>query len=261
MKKVTGEWRLQGDFSLLNMERHVHQRLRWVDARQLRLDAQHWTGHLLEPRVPAPWVAGNANYVEYQRPLQLLLDGVIDAWLCSAPDLPEHPDLTALQLVAMPLQLVVKPGHPLLGRPALDFDDLADYPVLPLPDGAFPRVQRLLEERGLWSSPARDGRLRQASWYGQVPVEDLLIGLETPLRLAAGVAGDWLPLPLSLPLRVGEALLVRREYADHALFSGLAEALRRRASGLARQLPEVEILASWPLVQASTNRSATPLLQ
>lgn len=261
MKKVAGEWKLLGDPSLLNMERRVHQLLRWTSGRQLRLEAQHWCAHLLQPSVPGPWVTGNANYLIYQRPLQLLLDGVIDAWLCSSPDLPEHPDLAGLPLVSMPLQLVVKPGHPLLARPSLHFDDLADYPVLPLPDGAFPRTQRLLEDWGLWSCPARDRRLRRASWHGQVPVEDLMISFETPLRLAAGVAENWLPLPLSLPLQVGEALMVRREYADQPLFGGLVEALRHRASCLARDRPEVEILACWPDVQPGWNRSATPLLQ
>lgn len=73
----------------------MHQLLRWRRGNRLRLDGQHWCSHLLDPSVPAPWVSGNGNFFEYDRPLELLKWGVIDAWLCGAPDLPQHPDLQA----------------------------------------------------------------------------------------------------------------------------------------------------------------------
>jgi len=117
MEKRAGEWCLLGDPTLLNLQRGVHQFLRWQQGTGLRLDGQYWCRHLLEPGLPVPWVSGNGNYFEYERPLALLQEGVIDDWLCSAPDLPEHPDLHTVQLTAMPMRLVVKPGHPLLARP------------------------------------------------------------------------------------------------------------------------------------------------
>ena len=243
MEKRAGEWCLLGDPTLLNLQRGVHQFLRWQQGTGLRLDGQHWCRHLLEPGLPVPWVSGNGNYFEYERPLALLQEGVIDAWLCSAPDLPEHPDLHTVQLTAMPMRLVVKPGHPLLARPApLHLDDLADYPVLPLPEGAFPRAQAVLESLGLWSCPRRDHRLRQAAWFGQVPVEDLMIAFDTPLRLAAGHSEGWVPLPLDLPLVVGEALVVRRAFAASPHLRTLLEGLRQRASQLAQGLRDVQLL-------------------
>lgn len=254
MEKRGGEWCLLGDPTLLNLQRKVHQLLRWQQGSGLRLDAQHWCSHLLAPDLPPPWVSGNANFFEYERPLDLLQAGVIDAWLCSAPDLPDHPDLHAVQLTAMPMRLVVKPGHPLLDRPApLHLDDLADYPVLPLPEGAFPRAQAVLESLGLWSCPGRDRRLRQASWFGQVPVEELMVAFDTPLRLAMGHSEGWVPLPLDLPLVVGEAVVVRRAFADSPHLRTLLDALSQRARLLAQGLKEVQLLEPPAPIVAGLN--------
>lgn len=265
MVKRAGEWRLLGDQTLLDLQRGVHQLLRWRQGSGLRLDTQHWCRHLLEPAAPWPWVSGNSNFFEYAQPLELLRRGVLDAWLCSAPDLPEHPDLHAVQLTAMPMQLVVKPGHPLLERgEQLRFADLADYPVLPLPDGAFPRAQRVLEELQLWSCPERDRRVRQAAWVGQVPVEELMIAFNTPLRMAAGDTDGYVPLPLSLPLLVGEALVVKREYATSPHLATLVDGLCSRARQLGARLPQVEVLRSAApagIAQPGLKLSATPLLQ
>lgn len=256
MDKRGGEWRLLGDQSLLDLQRGVHQLLRWRQGSGLRLDAQHWCSHLLEAAIPAPWVSGNSNFFEYDQPLELLRRGVIDAWLCGAPDLPAHPDLHAVQLTAMPFQLLVKPGHPLLERgEGLDFADLAAYPVLPLPDGAFPIAQRVLEAHGLWACPERDQIVRQADWLGQLPVEDLMIVFDNALRHAAGLSDGWVPLPLSLPLRVGDALLVKREFVSSPHLRTLVAGLCNRARQLADGLPDVEVL------QTGLNLRATPLLQ
>ncbi len=171
---------------------------------------------------------------------------------------PDHPDLHAVQLTAMPLRLVVKPGHPLLDRgAALRFSDLADYPVLPLPDGAFPRAQRVLEQLDLWSCPSRDQRFRQAPWFCQVPVEELMVAFDTPLRMASGCGDGWRPLPLELPLRVGEAVVVKRDFAASPHLQALLDGLSRRAGQLAEGLPDVELL--WRSAAALSPVSISPV--
>lgn len=243
IEKQSGEWCLRGDQTLIDLERGVHQLLRWRQGRGLRLDGQHWNSHCLPAELPVSWAAGNHNYFEYHRLQELLRKGVIDAWLCSAPDLPGDPGLHSIQLTAMPLQLLVKAGHPLLDRgDQLTWDDLADYPVLPLPDGAFPKTQGILEDRGLWSCPERDRRLRLAPWFGSIPVEEWMISFGTPLRRAAGLLADLLPLPLSLPIRVGEAVVVKQEFAANSHFRSLLAALVSQARQLAGGLAEVEVL-------------------
>jgi DNA-binding transcriptional LysR family regulator len=264
LEKRSGEWCLLGDQTLLDLQRGVHQLLRWRQGSRLRLDAQHWCAHLLKEGVPDSWWVGNCNFFEYGRPQELLERGVIDAWLCSAPDLPEHPEFMAVPFTKMPMQLVVKPGHPLLARgDQLSFDDLANYPVLPLPDGAFPRAQRILEDLNLWSCPKRDRRFRQADWLGQVLVEEMMIAFDTPLRLASGLHDGWKPLPLSLPLLVGEAVVVKRQLGVSPHFQKLLAALVRQARQLAEGLTAVEVLAPAALQvsQPGLKVSATPLLQ
>ena len=245
IQKQAGEWCLIGDQTLIGLERGVHQLLRWRQGRGLRLDGQHWSRHWLAADLPECWAAGNYNYFEYQRPQELLRRSVIDAWICSAPDLPGDPGLHTIQLTAMPLQLLVKSGHPLLERgDQLSWDDLANYPVLPLPDGAFPKAQAILEARGLWSCPERDRRYQQASWFGLVPVEDRMISFGTPLQRAAGLLDGLLPLPLAMPIRVGDAVVVKQEFATSPHLSSLLAALVGQALQLAGGLAEVEVLRS-----------------
>lgn len=259
MRKRSGEWCLQGDQTLLDLERSVHQLLRWEQGNGLRFDSQSWCSHLLAAELPDAWTCGNTNYLEYQRPQELLLHGVIDAWLCSAPDLPDHPELHTIQFTAMPLELMVRPGHPLLERGGqLTFADLADYPVWPLPEGAFPKAQLILADVNLWSCPARDRRLRQAPWFGTLPVEDVMISLSTPLQGVAGFLDGWVPLPLTLPITVGEALVVKLQYAASPHLCSLRAALIDRATQLASGLSEVQVLLND---QPGLKLSATPLLQ
>ena len=64
------EWFVDGDPTLLNLERYVHQVSRWRDNKPLRLEAQHWSAPFLCSPTPSGWIAGNLNYLEYERPLK-----------------------------------------------------------------------------------------------------------------------------------------------------------------------------------------------
>jgi len=86
LERVHSEWQVIGDRRLLNLERRVHQHMRFKSGNSLRLDAQHWSGSLLGPPPPSGWILGNLNFQEYQRPLQLMQERIIDAWITSYPD-------------------------------------------------------------------------------------------------------------------------------------------------------------------------------
>ena len=236
------EWHLKGDLALLNLQRHVHQLVRWRDYKPLRLEAQHWSGPLLCPVPPGVWVAGNFDYMECHRPLQLLRDRVIDAWIASYPDVPgpEDPDLFSIPLSRMPSFLVVKEGHPLLALgDRIGFDDIACYPFLPLPEGAFPAFQS--EECGLWATSAQKGVESPPFWLGSRDIDELMVGVATPLTLP--LYGDsYRELPLRLPVHVGDALVVSREFVHTPQVSLLASFLRRRIAALATDRDDVVIL-------------------
>ncbi len=43
--------------------------------------------------MPEGWISGNFDFFDYQRPIELLRKGVIDAWVASYPDIPNHDDV------------------------------------------------------------------------------------------------------------------------------------------------------------------------
>lgn len=244
LERRGSEWQLGGDLTLINLQRHVHQLVRWRDHQQLRLDAQHWSGPLLCPSPPGGWIAGNFDFMEYHRPLQLLRDRVIDAWIASYPDVPgpDDPDVLAIPLSRMPALLVVKEGHPLLGLgDQVGFDDIACYPFLSLPEGAFPVFQRVLEECGLWTTFPQRGVEPPPSWRGKSDIEDLLVCIATPLTMH--LYGDsYRALPLRLPVQVGDALVVGKEFVHTPQVKLLAALLRRRIATVAADMDEVLVL-------------------
>ncbi len=228
------EWEVEGpepNLTLLALERHVHQTARWLGQGPLRIEGTYWSGPLLLTPEPEGWLGGRHDTVGVQRPLQWLNDRVIDAWLTAGPDWPEPDDPTfrTLQLCTMPVHLVVAPGHPLLQRlergGALDWDDVAAFPSLALPPGTYPKVEASLRALGLWSSPIRMARYRRERWEGKSE-QELQVGYATVL--SEQVAGQLVRLPLQLPIRSGEALVVRREWAEHPRTLALAELLRQR---------------------------------
>jgi DNA-binding transcriptional LysR family regulator len=150
LRRDSAEWVVAGDTGLLAAERQLHQLYRWEMNLPLRFEAQHWMRDFYEAWQLAGWTKGNLNYLEYGRPVDLLKDRVIDAWLCGAPDLPADPELTCVQLFEMPMLLAARCDHPLLQRQApLTLEDVAAYPLLPLPQRAFPVFEAQLKALGL----------------------------------------------------------------------------------------------------------------
>lgn len=193
------------------------------------------------------WLKGNLNYLEYERPLQLLRDRVIDAWMCSAPDHPQDPDVVAVRLCEMAALLVARTSPPLLREgSALALDAATRYPVLPLPAQAFPVFQRVLDDLGFHSDFS--GLAALAAQLGCDPqaAEDLALGIASPLTLPL-YGDDWAPLPLALPVMVGDVVMLRADLADHpraiALIRSLASHLRSLAAGRA----DVRLLVEVPV--------------
>lgn len=239
------EWELEGPafgLELLAMERRVHQFARWLGHAPLRLEGTYWSGPLLLTPKPVGWVLGRCNVVGIAKPLQWLQEGVIDAWLTAGPDWPEpnDPHFAVIELCHMPVHAVVAPDHPLLrkieeGQP-LSWDDVAAFPSLALPPGTYPKVEASLKELGLWSSPSRMSRYRHSRWEGKTE-QQLIVGYATVL--SEQVAGGLVRLPLQLPIGSGEALVVRREWAQHPQTRALASLLRERLAPWSERHPEL----------------------
>ena len=242
LKKLEGEWDLIGDAPLLAAERQVHQLARWRGHRALRLEGTYWSGPLLCEPIPQGWMLGLCNIVGITRNFALLRERIVDAWLAGLPDVPESndPELTSISLCHLPVHCVVQPGHPLLERTCLSFDDLRPYPSLALPAGAYPQVEAALKAVGLWSSPVRMRRYQRQLWEGKTE-QEVTIGYGTALSLKL-LDPALQRLRLQLPIQSGEALVVRREFATTPQFMQLAHTLHQRLSALAVRLPEITML-------------------
>lgn len=242
MQRVEGEWCLVGDDQLLQLQRHGHQLARWQGRQPLRLEATYWSGPLLCTPTPEPWLLGEANIVGVARNLQLLRERIVDAFVAGLPDIPEpdDADLTTIVLSSMPVFFVARADHPLAGQANLTLEQIARYPSLALPEGSYPRVERSLRALGLWSDPGRMQRYRRELWEGGAS-STLTIAYGTPLTMAIS-GGTLVRLPLELPFRSGEALVVRREFADHPQLVALRRHLLAQLRELALTHPDLQVL-------------------
>ena len=227
MERRQGEWELIGDTRLLLRERQVHQEARWRGYRPLRLEGTYWSAPLLSSPALEGWLLGVSNIVGVRRTFQLVEERIVDALITGLPDLPTNrtPDLVAIPIIRMPVFFVVAPGHPLLGRDQLSVEAIAEFPSLALPEGSYPLVEQALRSLGLWNDGVRMARYRRDLWEGRAE-QELVVGYGTALSLA--VSGDTLcRLPLQLPFASGDALVVRREYAQHPSLQALLVELHR----------------------------------
>jgi DNA-binding transcriptional LysR family regulator len=242
--RTNGEWNVIGDASLLLLERRVHQAARWMGRRPLRLEATYWSGPLLCSPPPNHWILGLSNIVGISRNFQLVRERIVDAYVVGLPDIPDasDPDLAVKILSSMPVFFVARPDHPLASRPQLSYGDIAEYPTLALPEGSYPKVEESLKSIGLWNDVVRMSRYRREAWEGRTEAE-LTIGYETVLsREVSG--GDAVRLPLELPFTSGEAIVVRKEFLNHAKFTALCDVILSRLLPFSLRYPELQLLES-----------------
>mgnify|MGYP006276159291 CR=1 FL=1 len=240
--KGQGEYSLLGDVRHLDLERLVHQRLRWDRGGQLRIEAQYYSGPLLTEGIGKNYLLGNFDFLDIRKPIQFLKSGVIDAWIAGYPDVPPHDDalLCSIDLTRLPLRLVVSPEHPLLrlGQ-AVSLDDVAQYPCIALADGAFPESQKILEAKGLWNTPARIRRYNKDNWLG-LTSDQVTVGYASIFSIKL-FPEPMVFLPLDLNFDVGETLVVKREFVDHPRCKALLQFLKERAIELSAQYDDVSL--------------------
>ena len=147
-----GEWAIRGDTTLLNLERRVHQLYRLSNtSEKLRLEATFWAGPTLAQPAPDGWENGAWDHFGLNRPLSLLKDRVIDAWIGSyQPDLPEidNPDFCVIDLCQTlvnwwRIRITHSPGkaifHSKISKPSRPW---------PYPKAGSPRPKRFFARTG-----------------------------------------------------------------------------------------------------------------
>ena len=226
---------------MLQLERRVHQTARWMGYRPLRLEATYWSGPLLCTPAPDRWLLGLSNIVGVGRNFQLVRDRIVDAYIAGLPDIPavDDQDLVSINLSSMPVFFVCSPDHPLIREPHLSFEHIARYPTLGLPPGSYPKVEASLKSMGLWNDCVRMSRYQRDAWEGKSEAE-LTIGYGTALSMEIS-GGSLVRLPLELPFLSGEAIVARREFADHSEISSLCDLMMSRLENFSVRYPEVRL--------------------
>jgi DNA-binding transcriptional LysR family regulator len=260
LRRQSAEWVVNGDVELLAAERRLHQLYRWEMNLPLRFETQHWMRDLYATWQPADWRKGNLNYLEYQRPVDLLRNRIIDAWLCGAPDLPDDPDLICVPLFEMPMLLAARHDHPLLRQQSpLTLADVAAYPLLPLPQGAFPVFEARLRELGL-GTPA-DGMPPQDS-AGPANTElsfaELCLGIASALTLPL-YGPEYRSLPLEIPVHFGDVLVIHADFAGHRRSQALIDSLLAHIGEATAEIASVRLLGNRRLTAASPSARTTKI--
>lgn len=151
-----GDWQLQGhreaDVEILLLERQLHQQYRLLMGGRLRLEATYWAAAAFLDPIPEGWGVGFRDHVGMERPLQLLSERVIDAWLASyQADLPnDDPEWVVFDLCRLPVMLMADPGHPLSGEALVVRRDVAQHaPIQDLVELLRHRAQVLARQHEL----------------------------------------------------------------------------------------------------------------
>lgn len=224
-----GEWILEGDTRLIKMERIIHQLYRFADNNEkLRLEATFWAGPTLATLVPEGWVNGVWDHAGMTRPLHLIREGIIDAWIASyQPDLPEEddPDFAVIDLCTTPVRLVANKHHPLAKKKGICKQDLEAFPSLSLPKGWFPRTEEKLSSHGLWSTEAKIKKYRRDRWEGRTE-DQVTLSYATCLGLE--IMENLMILDYDLNLTSGEGLVVKKSLAEDKRIQSLLLCLKKR---------------------------------
>ena len=240
--KGEGEWFVRGDETFLNLERLIHQRVRLDRGFPLRFDTQFTYTGAFSSFLRDKHVLGNANFLEIDKPVQLVRLGIIDAWIGGYPDLPgaEDPDLVCIHLTRQPLRLVVHENHPLvLLRDSVTLNDVIQYPSIALRDGALPVTQRHLQSLGLWNAQVKVRRFTRDGVMGLTD-DQLTVGYATDFTIRF-YEGPMVFLPINLNHCVGQTLVVRREHANHPRIEVLLASLKEACISFANQYPDVSL--------------------
>ncbi|MFM7734341.1 MAG: hypothetical protein ACKO6F_12960 [Cyanobium sp.] len=154
----------------LALQRRLYQRCRLLGRQLLRLEMSPLLAPLLACQPPSGWRLGTLDHIGMARPLQLLRERVIDAWLIdNSHDLPppDDPGIAGFDLFRYTLLLAADPCHPLAGVQGLRRGDLARFPVPQLPPEEFPSTSRCLSAFGLGGLEVSSRRYDPADWEGR----------------------------------------------------------------------------------------------
>ena len=241
-QKSSGQWSVDGDPQLLNLERKVHQCARFLHKAQLRLDVSFCLDGPLVSPAPNGWLIGRSKSLGTPHSQHLLTTNIVDAWLCPLHEAPsECENLTIIHLCQLPLQLLVFSDHPLLKRVDLTLDQVKEYSLEHIPPKAYPGTERMLQALDFSLLQKTKKQTKQLGASQQANASTLHLG--SVLRHDQDKP-KLFPLPLRLNVSTGVALVTRREHSATTAISDLRTDLEQRLKDFQLMHPEVQLIGS-----------------
>lgn len=229
-------WPRVREHDLLLLERQVHQLHRLRRGSGLRLDASLLAAPLLAEGTPCGWICGGMDALGWRRPMRLLEERVLDAWITAmGQELATVCQTTMLciPLLITPLQLACSSGHPLLRETRLRLEDVAGLPRLAPRAGSYPRTERLL---GPWRQDREALQLetgpRRRPTLMDLPAPEPVLHYGTRFSLAHQTRLQALPIDLGVQSEL--TLVMRRDVCEEAAMLELVDTLQRRGLQAAR---------------------------
>jgi len=223
------EFQLIGNIELLNYQRDVHQKARFLGYRPLRLEATHYIKqYLSKPPVPG-WHLGSCDHRGNESLLLLLSERIIDAYIISnLEDLPTNPEFTVIPLWVWPGELVVHPFHPLAGSRNISRGDLDSFPSLIIPGNLYPKLSQLIYSNG-FGYKRKLPRYDIGSWE-EITDDALTISYGSCLSIA--VNSNLTRLNWQHDITGGEALILMSDCLEQPAIALLLDDLKGRAMRL-----------------------------
>jgi DNA-binding transcriptional LysR family regulator len=236
---IAGAWEPGDNSQLLQLERQLHQRSRFLRQQHLRLQAPYWSSEALFNNLPPCWIsnpfsaAGSPHHC-----LELLKHRVVDACVATLPERPASNDsrFACFDLFHSPIHLVASPAAPVsrITQPSRaqigSRCHIATFPFNPHPQKLFIRSFYAHHFK-----PSRSHR-RARHLYTE-PVY-----FANSLMLKA--LGDRMPvsiLEVAVPSHYVESLVVLHENREEPAVAQLVEVLRHRILELSRS--EAQLIA------------------
>jgi hypothetical protein len=240
LQRRRGEWQVRGCLRLLAMERQLHQLCRLEGRGALRLEMTPLLAPLVASPPPPGWLLGTLDHIGVGRPLQLLRERVVDAWLIdNSLDMPAVDDfeITRFDLFRYPLLMAADLRHPLAAVRGLCIHDLLRFPVPQLSPEGFPRTSRHFQRLGLGGLEMDACRYDPADWEGRSR-DGATLAIATPSSFA--LHDHLRPLDLEPVFWNGVSLVCHRDLREHASIALLRECLVGRLRAQAGKLPNLE---------------------
>lgn len=242
MYKCNGEWNTLASNNLLTLERQVHQLFRFSIKHRLRLESDHWAGRQVLKALPSPWVHGRVGRIGIERPMQLLRERIIDAWIsCSKADLPAQDDPTyqVHELATMPVAIACAPDHPLTKAKELSVGDLQQFPSLGVESHHYPKFALEMQAHGLWNAPQAMRSYCYEQWEGRALEEQFTIPINV---LSTAAESPLIPLDFKLNINDCIAVVIRRDTSEQPAIHELLHSLERQIRTLTLEHPQLRAL-------------------